>query len=122
MRRVQRRLGRVPNGDRQMVDILDAVLPDGLETVEAACTEALADGVVTCEVADLAPSLLQGASPADLPARTAIMTACVEALGLLGRSDEARRMAASFDLADARPLETPPGKGRSLAPHERRRP
>jgi len=45
MRRVQRKLGRVPNGDRQMVEILGAVLTDGLEAVEAACAEALSDGV-----------------------------------------------------------------------------
>jgi len=41
MRRVQRRLGRLPNGDRQMVDILGAILTDGLDAVEAACAEAL---------------------------------------------------------------------------------
>jgi hypothetical protein len=45
MRRVQRKLGRVPNGDRQMVEILGAVLIDGLDAVEAACAEALTDGV-----------------------------------------------------------------------------
>ncbi len=45
MRRVQRRLGRVPNGDRQMVEILSAVLTDGLDAVEAACAEALNEGV-----------------------------------------------------------------------------
>jgi len=45
MRRVRDKLGRVPNGDRLMVDILGAVLTDGLEAVEAACAEALAEGV-----------------------------------------------------------------------------
>jgi hypothetical protein len=45
MRRVRYKLGRMPNGDRQMVDILGAVLTDGLEPVEAACAEALAEGV-----------------------------------------------------------------------------
>ena len=50
MRRVQRRLGRVPNGDRQMVDILGAVLTDGLEAVEAACAEALGEGVHSAAV------------------------------------------------------------------------
>jgi hypothetical protein len=34
-----------PGGDRQMVDILGAVLTDGLDAVEAACAEALSDGV-----------------------------------------------------------------------------
>jgi hypothetical protein len=50
MRRVQRKLARVPNGDRQMVDILSAVLTDGLDAVEAACVEALADGVHSADV------------------------------------------------------------------------
>ena len=50
MRRVQRKLGRVPNGDRQMVEILGAVLTDGLEAVEAACVEALTDGVHSADV------------------------------------------------------------------------
>ena len=45
MRRVQRKLARVPNGDRQMVDILGAVLINGLDAVEAACAEALTEGV-----------------------------------------------------------------------------
>jgi len=48
MRRVQRKLDRVANGDRQMVDILGAVLTDGLEAVEATCAEALR---LTCEPA-----------------------------------------------------------------------
>lgn len=43
--RVQRKLGNQPNGDRQMVDILGAILTDGLDAVEAACTEALSQSV-----------------------------------------------------------------------------
>jgi DNA replication protein DnaC/transposase len=50
MRRVQRKLGRVPNGDRQMVDILGAVLTDGLDAVEAACAEALHEGAPSSAV------------------------------------------------------------------------
>jgi hypothetical protein len=50
LRRVQRKLGRVPNGDRQMVDILGAVLTDGLDAVEAACAEALGEGVHSADV------------------------------------------------------------------------
>jgi len=45
LRRVQRKLQRQPNGDRQMVDILGAILTDGLGAVEAACTEALSQSV-----------------------------------------------------------------------------
>jgi len=50
MRRVQRKLSRVPNGDRQMVDILGAVLTDGLDAVEAACAEALHEGATSSAV------------------------------------------------------------------------
>jgi hypothetical protein len=45
MERVRRKLAGSPEGDRQMVDILSAVLTDGLPAVEAACAEALAEGV-----------------------------------------------------------------------------
>jgi transposase len=45
LRRVQRKLERQPGGDRQVVDILGAVLIDGLDAVEAACAEALSHNV-----------------------------------------------------------------------------
>jgi len=45
LRRVQRKLERQPGGDRQMVDILGAILTDGLGAVEAACAEALSHNV-----------------------------------------------------------------------------
>lgn len=47
---VQARLRRVADGDRQMVTILSAVLTDGLEAVEAACTEALAAKLAHADV------------------------------------------------------------------------
>jgi hypothetical protein len=47
---IQRRLKRATDGDRQMVDILNAVLIDGLPAVEAACAEALAGGVSSSDV------------------------------------------------------------------------
>ena len=48
--RVRRRLARVGDGDRQMVEILTAVLVDGLPAVEAACAEALREGVHSADV------------------------------------------------------------------------
>lgn len=45
IRRVQRKLERQHGGDRQMVDILSAVLTDGIDAVEAACAEALSHNV-----------------------------------------------------------------------------
>jgi hypothetical protein len=48
--RVQRKLGRVADGDRQLVTILSAVLSDGLAAVEAACHEALEAGIASADV------------------------------------------------------------------------
>ena len=47
---VQRKLGKVTDGHRQMVDILSAVLVDGLEAVEAACAESLKAGIASSDV------------------------------------------------------------------------
>ena len=47
---VRRELAGTNDGDRQMVDILAAVLTDGLAVVEAACAEALAQGVHSADV------------------------------------------------------------------------
>jgi len=44
LERVRRKLAGSAEGDRQMVQILAAVLSDGLAAVEAACGEALRDG------------------------------------------------------------------------------
>ena len=48
--RVRRKLGTAPDGGRQMVSILTAVLSDGLPAVEAACAEALGEGVHSADV------------------------------------------------------------------------
>jgi transposase len=50
MTQVRRRLAAAEDGDRQMVDILSAVLTDGLGAVEAACAEALREGVHSADV------------------------------------------------------------------------
>jgi hypothetical protein len=50
MERVRRKLRAAPDGDRQMVDILAAVLDDGLPAVETACAEALEQGVHSSDV------------------------------------------------------------------------
>ncbi len=50
LRRVQRKLERQPGGDRQMVEVLGAILSDGLEAVEAACAEALSQNVPSASV------------------------------------------------------------------------
>ena len=48
--RVRRKLAAAQDGDRQMVDILTTVLSDGLPAVEAACAEALKQGVHSADV------------------------------------------------------------------------
>jgi transposase len=50
MERVRRKLAGADDGNRQMVDILAAVLTDGLPAVEAACAEAIAHGVHSADV------------------------------------------------------------------------
>jgi hypothetical protein len=47
---VRRKLAGAADGDRQMVNILTAVLSDGLPAVEAACQEALHQGVHSADV------------------------------------------------------------------------
>ena len=50
LERIRRKLGSAEDGDRQMVDILTTVLSDGLTAVEAACAEALREGVHSADV------------------------------------------------------------------------
>src|SRR6202522_898451 len=50
LERVRRKLAGSNDGDRQMVKILAAVLTDGLSAVEAACLQALAEGVHSADV------------------------------------------------------------------------
>jgi hypothetical protein len=47
---VRRKLADSDDGDRQMVSILAAVLTDGLPAVEAACAQAVAEGVHSADV------------------------------------------------------------------------
>ena len=47
---MRRKLAAAQDGDRQMVDILTTVLSDGLPAVEAACAEALTQGVHSADV------------------------------------------------------------------------
>ena len=50
LERVRRKLRGSDDGDRQMVQVLSAVLTDGLATVDAACGEALRQGVHSADV------------------------------------------------------------------------
>jgi len=50
MERIRRKLAGADDGNRQMVNILTAVITDGLSAVEAACAEAMAQGVHSADV------------------------------------------------------------------------
>ena len=50
MERIRRKLAGADDGNRQMVNILSAVITDGLPAVEAACAEASAQGVHSADV------------------------------------------------------------------------
>ena len=50
LEKIRRKLAGSDDGDRQMVKILAAVLTDGLPAVEAACAQALAEGVHSADV------------------------------------------------------------------------
>jgi transposase len=50
LERVRRKLAGSDDGDRQMVKILAVVLTDGLPVVEAACAQALSEGVHSADV------------------------------------------------------------------------
>jgi hypothetical protein len=91
MRRVQRKLGRVPNGDRQMVEILGAVLIDGLDAVEAACAEALTEGVHSADVIlNILARRREPAPPLTIATPDALRLAC-EPVADCGRYDSLRR-------------------------------
>jgi transposase len=63
--RVRQKLRSVPDGNRQMVTILSAVLTDGIPAVEAACTEALEAGLCSSDV--VLNALSRQRQPAALP-------------------------------------------------------
>jgi hypothetical protein len=50
MERIRRKLAGVDDGNRQMVNILTAVITDGLPAVETACAEAIVQGVHSADV------------------------------------------------------------------------
>jgi len=66
--RVRVRLAGHDDGDRQMVEILTAVLADGLAAVEAACAEALVGGACSADVVlNILNRRRQPSAPAPIP-------------------------------------------------------
>ena len=66
--RMRDRLSAHADGDKQVVRVLAAVLEDGLEAVEAACAEALANGACSADVVlNILARRRQPAPPAAIP-------------------------------------------------------
>ena len=74
MERVRRKLTTADDGNRQMVDILNAVLTDGLPAVESACAEALGHGVHSADVVlNILARQREPAPPANILTPAALM-------------------------------------------------
>jgi len=65
METIRKRLGAVPDGDRQMVDLLLAAHAQGIDAVEAACTAALDTGLRSADA--ILNILSRQNDPDDLP-------------------------------------------------------
>lgn len=88
---VRRRLAAHPDGDRQFVGILGAVLADGLDAVEAACAEALGAGLFSRDVVlNVLARQREPASPASLPSIGPRLT--IEPIADCARYDKLRTM------------------------------
>jgi hypothetical protein len=95
LERIRRKLSGSNDGDRQMVKILAAVLSDGLPAVEAACLEALSEGVHSADVVinilarqrDPGPAATV-LTPDALRLRHAPVADCARYDQLIGRSEE----------------------------------
>ena len=74
MESVRPKLTSAEDGNRQMVDILNAVLSDGLPAVEAACAEALDHGVHSADVVlNILARQREPAPPANILTPAALM-------------------------------------------------
>jgi Integrase core domain len=95
LERIRRKLAGSDDGDRQMVKILAAVLTDGLSEVEAACAQALSEGVHSADVIlnilarrrDPGPAATI-MTPANLRLVHTPVADCARYDALIGRSEE----------------------------------
>jgi hypothetical protein len=91
MERVRRRLAVADDGNRQMVDILTTVLTDGLPAVEAACAEAIAEGVHSADVILNILARRRDPGPPATIFTPAALTLCHPPLSDCARYDSLRR-------------------------------
>src|SRR3982074_800589 len=89
--RVRRKLASDDDGNRQMVDILNAVLTDGLPAVEAACAEAIVHGVHSADVLSHIPARQRDPAPPPNIATPAALTFRHAPIADCARYDNLRR-------------------------------
>ena len=93
LREVRRRLEGRPGGDRKMVDILLAIRTDGIDAVEAACADALSQGVHSSSVIlNILARRREPPRPEPIAAPDALRLACEPAADC-NRYDSLRRHA-----------------------------
>ena len=91
LERVRRKLKGSDDGDRQMVKVLSAVLLDGLPEVDAACAEALSEGVHSADVILNILARRRDPAPAITIMTPAALTLHHAPLANCGRYDQLRR-------------------------------
>jgi transposase len=93
MTKSRQKLGKLPDGDRQFVAILSAVLTDGLDAVEHACAAALAQGTISADA--VLNALLRAKDPPRLPPVTIpqALTLSMEPRADCARYDRLRQVA-----------------------------
>jgi hypothetical protein len=92
MERILRRLDGVDDGNRQMVDILTAVITDGLPAVEAACAEAIAQNVHSAGVVLNILARQRNRDPPPTILTPAALTLCHAPIADCARYDNLRRI------------------------------
>lgn len=77
---MRHKLRAVPDGDRQMVEILGSVLSDALPAVEAVCAEALNEGVHSADgILNILARRRDPAPPVTIMTPEALQLACAPA-------------------------------------------
>jgi hypothetical protein len=87
LERVRRKLKGSEDGDRQIVEVLSAVLTEGLVVVETACTEALAHGVHSDDVVLNILSRLRDPGPVANTSRRCPNSGCPTSITRISCSD-----------------------------------
>ena len=107
MAAIRRKLKGVSDGDKQMVSILGCVSADGIAAVEAACKEALDQGVFSAPVVINILARSRDMSPAPLLLTPTALRLTHEPVADCARYDSLRRTNTYGTHTDPRPDEQP---------------